>query len=33
MPDPNAVLTWLWLPTHFTAAWLKAGADLMAGAR
>jgi len=31
MPDADAFLTWLWLPTHFTLAWLCAGADLMIG--
>lgn len=33
MPDPNAVLTWLLLPAHFSLAWIAAGFDLMAGAR
>ena len=33
MPDTDAILTWLWLPSLFTAAWLAAGADLMTGAK
>jgi len=33
MPNPDAVLTWLFLPSHFYAAWICAGFDLMTGAR
>lgn len=33
MPDPNAVLTWLFLPAHFGLAWMAAGFDLMTGAK
>lgn len=29
MPDTDAFLTWLFLPTHFALGWLAAGADLM----
>ena len=32
MPDTAAFLTWLFLPSLFTAAWLKAGTELMTGA-
>lgn len=33
MPNPDAFLTWLFLPLHFTMAWLSAGAEMMTGAR
>ena len=33
MPDTDAFLTWLFLPTHFALGWLAAGAGLMVGKR
>lgn len=32
-PATDAVLTWLFLPAHFSLAWTCAGINLMAGAR
>lgn len=29
MADTEALLIWLWLPTHFALGWFAAGADLM----
>lgn len=33
MPNPEVVLTWLFLPAHFGLAWMAAGFDLMTGAK
>jgi hypothetical protein len=33
MPKPEALLTWLFLLPNFLAAWIRAGFDLMTGAK
>ncbi len=33
MDRSEAGIVWLWLPVHFTLAWLVAGLDLIAGAQ
>lgn len=32
MDRTEAGIVWLWLPAHFTLAWLVAGLDLFVGA-
>lgn len=31
MPNSDAFLTWLFLPSHFAVGWICAGFDLMTG--